>query len=545
MIDYFKKYKSIKIFKNHNYNFFKSNLTKKNIILVELNKWSYLHVIKSYISNCLSIKFNANILGFESYTLISEKLFRGLFKKIIRSILIKLSLGTYGIYKSFGVKEFVYPNIDKKLIHTKKKLINKIVDETNTKEKFLNLSVNKIYIGDLLYDTYLKKFETETVDIKSPKFTKFLKDALLLFYWWLNYIQANNKIIKAVVVVHSVYTFGLPSRIASKFNIDTYLISHKSIVKLNRNNQYITDDVSKNHKIFKKIKSKQKKKIYKFVKNEISKITKGISTTGKNFKKKIKHNLKIPLKKYKKKILICCHHFRDAPHVYGKFFATDFQEWYEILKKISKKTDYLWLIKPHPENYENDKKFFEIFFKNNKDFIIVKKKYSNQEILKSKIDLALTCFGTVSFEYPFLDTRVVNFTKNHPYRKYKFSLTPRNLKHYESIIKNYKKFDYTYNKEQILEFYFIKRIFLNVDFMYLNLDPKRDLNGYRLRQRFFETKFYDNWILNLSKKKHNLIIKNINNFLNSKDYFINNLHIEKSNLKNLNSKTFNSLFFGR
>ena len=73
--------------------------------------------------------------------------------------------------------------------------------------------------------------------------------------------------------------------------------------------------------------------------------------------------------------------------------------------------------------------------------------------------------------------------------------------------------------------------------MYLNLDPKRDLNGYRLRQRFFETKFYDNWILNWSK--------NINNFLNSKDYFINNLHIEKSNLKNLNSKTFNSLFFGR
>ena len=81
--------------------------------------------------------------------------------------------------------------------------------------------------------------------------------------------------------------------------------------------------------------------------------------------------------------------------------------------------------------------------------------------------------------------------------------------------------------------------------MYLNLDPKRDLNGYRLRQRFFETKFYDNWILNWSKKKHNLIIKNINNFLNSKDYFINNLHIEKSNLKNLISKTFISLFFGR
>ena len=188
MIDYFKNYNSRKIFKNHNYNFFRSNQNKKNIILVEFNKWSYLHIIKSYVSNCLSKKFNANILGFENYTLISEKLLRGLFKKIIRSILIKLSFGTYGVYKSFGTKEFVYPNINENFIYNKTKLIDKIINETNTKEKFLNLSVNKVYIGDLLYDTYLKKFKTETVDIKSSKFIKFLRDSLLLFYWWFNCI---------------------------------------------------------------------------------------------------------------------------------------------------------------------------------------------------------------------------------------------------------------------------------------------------------------------------------------------------------------------
>ena len=98
--------------------------------------------------------------------------------------------------------------------------------------------------------------------------------------------------------------------------------------------------MNKNLSFFNKLDKNNKKKIYNFSKKEINKITKGISRVGKNYKTKIR-NIKIFNPTNKKKILVCCHHFNDAPHVYGKFFASDFVEWYKILDKISKKNDYL------------------------------------------------------------------------------------------------------------------------------------------------------------------------------------------------------------
>ena len=108
--------------KIHNKNFFSvDKLNKKNIILVELNHWSYLHIIKSYVGLVLSKKYNAKLVAFESYTLISQKINKSYFKILLRNFMIFFSLGTYGIYKSFGVKQFIYPKIKKENQINKKK----------------------------------------------------------------------------------------------------------------------------------------------------------------------------------------------------------------------------------------------------------------------------------------------------------------------------------------------------------------------------------------------------------------------------------------
>ncbi len=513
--------------KLHNKKVFEKKNNTKNIILIEFNGWAYLHIIKSYIAEALCLKFNAKLIAFESYTIISDQLLKNPFKIIVRKIMIFFSLGTYGVYKSFGTTNFIYPEIKDNIYNEKKNLINKLKKKTNTKSKLLDLKINNIHVGDLFYDTYLKVYRESTIDLKSSLFQTFFTESIILFFWWHEYIKNNKNKIKSIIVVHSVYTFGLPVRIANYFNIECYKPSHKNIIKINKKNPYITNDVTNNISYLNNITNNKRNYIYRYSKEQIKNIVKGKSKTGKNYKNKIRNKLKINNKNYSKKILVSCHSFADAPHVYGKFFKSDFFEWMHLLGRISKKNDYVWLIKPHPLTYDQDLLHLKKIIKNYPKMVLIKKKYSNQEVLNIGIDFALTCFGTISFEYPFLGIKVINFTQNHPYKNFKFSFTPQNLDKYISTLNNLKKFHYKFNKKEIYEYYYLKRVFLNVDYMYLNLHPTRDLDGYNLRKKFFVTNFYEQWVKKWSLTKHKKILKNISNFISSSDYFTTNEHLVK------------------
>ena len=76
------------------------------------------------------------------------------------------NLGNYGIYKSFGITNFIDLKISNKIKNKATTLLKKI--KIKDKEDVINLKVNNILIGDLLYDTYLKKYRIDipTIDIK-------------------------------------------------------------------------------------------------------------------------------------------------------------------------------------------------------------------------------------------------------------------------------------------------------------------------------------------------------------------------------------------
>lgn len=498
-------------------------LNKKNIVLIELNHWSYLHIIKSYLSFVLSKKYDAQLVAFESYTLISEKINKSYYKILLRNLMIFFSFGTYGIYKSFGVKKFIYPKIKKK-DDVSNEIINYYLHKINSTSDLMKMKIYDIYIGDLIYDTYLKIYKLPTIDTNADSFKIFLKDSIILFLWWHEYFKKNKKKIKSLITVHSVYLFGLQARICNYFNIKVYKPSHKSIMEVSRKHSNHANDAFLNIKHIKNIKDKNI--IYEYSRKEIQQIVDGKSSVGKNYSHKIKNRLDIKNKNHSLTILIVCHSFLDAPHSFGKFFKNDFYEWLCVLGEISNLTNYTWLIKPHPMTYDNDKFFLKKILKKYPKFKIVQKKYKNQEILSSGIDFALTCFGTISFEYTYLGIKVINFTKNHPFKNFKFSFTPKSLKHYINILLNLDKFNYYFDKKKILEYYYIKRFVLNVDYMEFKLDPLKDMNGYHLKDHIFKESFYNKWIKDWSLNKHIRIIKNIENFVNSQEPFMSIYNIK-------------------
>ena len=477
------------------------------IVLVEFNNWALLHIAKHLIFKFFIKKYKCKVYSYEGYTLISSKNKISLIKKLLRYLMIKLNIGTYGVYKFFGVSKFLRPKISEIIQQEAVKIVKK--NNINSKKKLYNFKLKNIHFGDLVYDTYLKVFSKPTIELKSKEFQYFFYEIICLILYWFYFLKKNKNKILNVLFIHEVYSYGIVPRLAVNMGIESTKVSHKSLIKFRVKGFYIGQENSHYYKnFFKKISRDAKKNAYEYSRKALNKISKNI-LVGKSKSKKIK------------KILVYCHSLKDSPHVFGSFFYYDFHEWLIALSKISQQTNYEWLIKPHPDDQFIEQNYFSE----------MKKKFKNAKILpaklnkKIKVDLALTCFGTAGYELPYKGIKVINCSKNHPHKDYNFCITPKNKEGYEKLLLNLNLLKkYRINKLQILEFYYIKRNYLYVDWMQLKLNKTLDIND-KIIKKYYEPSFYNKWQKMLTTEKLEQIDRVISNFFNKKSgvNLINNI----------------------
>ena len=120
-------------------------------------------------------------------------------------------------------------------------------------------------------------------------------------------------------------------------------------------------------------------------------------------------------------------------------FFSDFYEWIDHLGNLSLITDYDWYIKTHRNFFPETLHVLKDFCKKYKKFKLISSDISHKQIISEGIDIALTCYGTIGWEYPFLNVPVLLASSNHPYQFYDFNIKPKNLKEYDKILKNLDK----------------------------------------------------------------------------------------------------------
>lgn len=513
--------KIIKKFILHNKENFKDHsFKKKNLILVEFNGWSLQHIIISYISNVLAKKYSGTIYAYPGYVL--NKYSLDWLSKIKFLLANFFPIKQFLIYSSFGTRKFFYPSID----NTEKIIAEKIYEQEITKIKklndILNIKINKVYVGDLIYDSYLKFYKCPTIDLNENKFKNFLFESIKSFVFWERYLKQNN--VKGIVFTHAVYSGAMLTRIAAYKYPKIKLISgnSNSVYHFNKNNFNPWLDFKSLKKDFLKLTPLEKKRGLNFSKKLIKQRVKGIDNSdinsakkspyNHNFKKRvIKNNSKI-------KILIATHCFLDSPHIFGKFFFPDFFQWLNFLSKISKKTNYDWYIKSHPNFNPITFQLLKDFVKKNKNFKLLPLHYSHKQILKEKINFVLTVYGTIGWEYGYLGIPVINASKNNPHYNYKFNINPNSIKDYKKILLNLKNVKLKINKKEIYQFYLIAYIYHVVDWIFRDQEQlKKALKNFN---KSFEKETYIKWINSFDINKHNKINKSLVNFLNSKNFKI-------------------------
>lgn len=336
---------------------------------------------------------------------------------------------------------------------------------------FENYQIDGVVIGDLIYDVYLRSGSQATLDLKDPIFKIKLIESLNYFFFWQEFFTKN--VVSGVCVSHCVYNFAIPLRIALTYDIPGFQVNAESIYRVNSSFPHAYTD-------------------FKMYKSEFIKLSKDIREAG-TIKAKNRLQLRfsgevgvdmqystksafaprsaiveqiIPSSRIK--VFIAVHDFYDSPHGYGNNFYPDFLIWLDALAKISEITDYDWYIKTHPDYLPGSMEVINFFIKKYPKFHLLPSDSSHHQLIEEGINVALTCYGTIGFEYAALGIPVINASLNNPHIAYNFNCHPKNIDEYLDILRSLNDINLNIDINEIYEYYYMKHMHSNNDWLFDN-----------------------------------------------------------------------------
>ncbi len=522
-ISYLSHLPLINDYRSHNRSIFTHSKysPKSPVVLMELNDMHSSHIAYAYLGNILAQKHGGQIKAHAqaSFTNLRQRL-----KFKLKSF---LGLAEFGVYKSFGVREFVELRTNKIQRARARIIYEDVITRLHNNRELEDLHLNGVWVGDLFYDSFLMTHKLPTIDISSAVFRQFLLKSIELFVFWEDYFSKND--VRAVNVSHCVYNLAIPLRIAVLQDIEAYQASLTSIYRPSTNNLFAYGkDFSNFREKFSTLPLDIQEQGISLAKLRIKRRFEGEIGVDMIYSTKSaygtpRHNRLLRVSK-RKKILIATHCFYDSPHSFGKNIFPDFYEWIEFLGELSELTDYDWYIKTHPDYLPGTKNVIDNFVLRFPKFTLLPCDSSHHQIISEGIDVALTCYGTIGFEYAALGVMVINASLNNQHIAYNFNLHARDVMHYRELLINLDSLELNIDSREIYEYYFMRYIFNTNDLFFKNYDHLiSEIGDYYMQ---FTPLIYEKWLAEWSDERHIEISRALNDFIISKDYrmsSINNL----------------------
>lgn len=363
------------------------------------------------------------------------------------------------IYKSYGFRKYINVRrylfniilLLKALISTiKVYIINYNLDD------FMEYKLNKIKIGDVIYDSYIRKGNRySSIKLWSISFYKTLLISHIRFYLFSKLI--NKYDFKYVIVGDRVYTgSGMLARIAIKNNTKVLLTRLTNVRCYRDYEEIFTNEYKPSKELLKYIIDK---KLYKKVDSVLEKRFSGdlkqhdVINAYRHKKryspeelyKKLKLNPSYPT------VFIIPHVFSDAPHSNESMLFRDYYQWFiETIKYVAKIKNVNWVVKPHPSSYMyNEKGEVEQIVKNLKsDYIYLAPSDLSTASIFDITKTLITVCGTVGIEAACLGIKPIIAGKA-TYSGFKIAHEPKSKSEYFSILEKIYSIR-SLNKEEII-----------------------------------------------------------------------------------------------
>ena len=484
-----------------------------SVVLTEVNSFASGYIAYSYLTNILAKKHKARIVGY-----IGRQLRPFTWIKVhIRKM---LNVYPYSVYRSFGVREFIYVRTNRGQVDQVEEVYRSIVKKLETKRDIENIEIKGILVGDLIYDSCLRDFRVPTIDPKAENFLKHLRSAIETFFYWEAYFQQHK--VCAVLVSHSVYIGAILARLSIQKNIPVYETHIQFCYYLNKDRPlpykehlFFPEEFSGLPKSvqedgLQEAKARLKKRFSG--EKDIDMVWVSSSAYGKDLYK----DTRIIRESDNSKVLIFAHCFFDAPHFWGENIFPDFYEWLTFLGEMSEKTDYDWYLKTHPDELPGSVKVVDDLLRRYPKITLIPSNSSHHQVIAEGISTVLTIYGTVGFEYAALGIPVINCSNNNPHIRYDFNLHPTSVDEYTQAIMGIKDIVLDIDISKVYEYYYMKNIYYGNQNIFLNYQKALEsVGGYHGQ---FTPEIYKYWNDGFSIDKHNSIVKLLTEFVDLKKY---------------------------
>lgn len=364
------------------------------------------------------------------------------------------------LFKFMGVNRFIFAHSSEVSTDEVDNYYNSLKLNIKTKHELEMLEFDGVWVGDIIYDSYLMKKTSPTVELDSLLLKEEICEAIAYYLFWKNYFDKNK--IAAVLVSHTVYShFTVICRLAVKNGIKAYQVNDSSLYQLSKERTHAYVEFRDLKKVFNKLTPEIQAKGIEWAKERFRLKFEGNVGVDMRYSKKSAwggwdENLNIIKPSEKIKVFVALHCFFDSPHSYGLNLFPDFYEWLDFLGQVSLKTDYEWYVKTHPDFLPANVGIVESFVKKYPKFTLLPSDTSHHYIIKSGINFLLSVYGTVGSEYAYFGIPVINASTNNPHIAFSFNLNPKSLEEYEDCLMNLGKSDFKIDKEEVFQFYFMR-----------------------------------------------------------------------------------------
>ena len=433
--------------------------TKKNVILAQSVSDLEACIKIAAVSHKLAKQQNANI-GFYSAEYFEKA--GNSFGKYLSSTKFKSNLDK--LYYSFADKA-LYRNND---LHNDQNEVNsvvqKIIQGLKTKMDVINIHIENIKIGDLVYDTYLRYANKPEVDLKDPYLRTLVERSVNIFFVTKNNIKLHN--VTALVTSYATYIYhGIAVRLCLANTIPVYSIgAYYSLVhKVLPSYPSHANDHFLFHKQFKQLPDQEE--ILRTHKPLFEKRFEGVIDSATSYMKQSAFSNEVNKElngiEWNKTVVILAHCFFDSPHIYRDLLFPDFYEWMLFtLNELVKQKDITVIVKQHPNGLPGNDEIYERL-KTIPEYSKVKfinKNTSQLQIINSKPKAIITAYGTAAAEFTYQGFPVVTIYDN-PFAAYDFTHNANSIEEYKELLSKVTTLPAKQQQMEIIEYYYMQYFF--------------------------------------------------------------------------------------